>query len=86
MKKTPLAIIVFLLIATGLKAQHTITGVVINSVTKKPVPVVSVIVKGSSDGDFTNDHGNFKFSTSKVSEIDFFFPSFLRRLALASRK
>jgi hypothetical protein len=76
MKKTSLVIFVFLLITTGLKAQqHSITGIVINSVTKKPVPVVSVILKGSSDGDFTNDHGSFKFNTSKKFPLTLVFSS-----------
>src|SRR6476659_2023002 len=75
MKKTSLALFVFLLLATGLKAKHTISGVVISSVTKKPVPAVSVIVKQSSDGDFTNDHGNFKFSTSKKFPLTLVFSS-----------
>jgi hypothetical protein len=67
MTKKSLAVFVLLLIGAGLHAQHVISGLVTNRVTKKPIPVVSVIVKDSPDGDFTNDNGNFKISTSKNS-------------------
>ena len=75
MRKTPLAVLIILLTSFGLKAQHVITGVVRNSDTKKPVPVVSVIVKETSDGDFTNDNGNFKLTTSKTFPVTIVFSS-----------
>ena len=75
MKKTPLALFVFLFATIGLKAQHVINGIVRNSDTKKPVPVVSVIVKETADGDFTNDNGNFRFTTSKKFPLTIVFSS-----------
>ncbi|NIG54167.1 TonB-dependent receptor [Chitinophaga sp. Cy-1792] len=44
-------------------AQHVISGNVRNRDTKEAVPVVSVTVKGSPNGDYTNDQGNFRFTT-----------------------
>lgn len=73
MKKKSIAIFVLLLIGAGLHAQHVISGHVTNRVTKKPIPVVSVIVKESSEGDFTNDNGNFKISTSKKFPLTLIF-------------
>lgn len=66
---------VLLLLGAGLHAQHIITGTVKSSATKEPVPVVSVTVKGTSDGDFTNDNGNFKFKTTKSYPLTLVFSS-----------
>lgn len=46
-------------------AQTVISGNVRNSVTKEVVPVVSVTIREAPNGDYTNDQGNFKFSTRK---------------------
>ncbi len=46
-------------------AQIVISGNVRNSVTQEVVPVVSVTMKEAQNGDYTNDQGNFKFSTRK---------------------
>jgi len=43
----------------------TITGNVRNSNTKEGVPAVSITLKGSSAGTFTDDKGNFKLTTSQ---------------------
>lgn len=43
----------------------TITGNVRNGSTKEPLPAVSVTVKGSSAGTFTDSKGNFKLVTSQ---------------------
>ena len=48
------------------KAQSTISGKVENSATKETVAAVSVTVKGSGDGTFTDDKGNFKITVSKL--------------------
>src|SRR5687767_10660175 len=42
----------------------TIRGTVRDAVTKEPVPAVSVIIKGSSAGDYTDDNGNFSIITT----------------------
>jgi outer membrane receptor protein involved in Fe transport len=43
----------------------TISGNIRNSATKEVAPAVSVTVKGSSEGSFTDDKGNFTVTTSK---------------------
>src|SRR4051812_1438981 len=73
MRKKSFAIFASLLIGAGLHAQHVISGLVTNRVTKKPIPVVSVTVKESSEGDFTNDNGNFKINTSKKFPLTLIF-------------
>ncbi|PSL46268.1 TonB-dependent receptor-like protein [Chitinophaga niastensis] len=52
-----------------LQAQNVISGNVRNSVTKEVVPAVSVTMKEAPNGDYTNDQGNFKFSTRKKYPI-----------------
>ena len=48
-------------------AQNTvITGKIENTATKEKVAAVSVIVKGSSEGTFTDDKGNFKITVAKL--------------------
>jgi outer membrane receptor protein involved in Fe transport len=47
----------------GLAQNVTISGVVRNSISKDPIPSVSVMVKGSSSGTFTNENGFFKLTT-----------------------
>src|SRR5688572_3718938 len=42
----------------------SIRGTVRDAVTKEPVPAVSVIIKGSSAGDYTDDNGNFSITTT----------------------
>lgn len=45
---------------------QTITGIVANSISKEKVPAVSVAVKGSSQGTFTDEKGIFKISVSSL--------------------
>jgi hypothetical protein len=75
MRKRLLVLFLLSLLCAGIKAQNIVTGTVKNSVTKEPVPVVSVILKGSPDGDFTNDNGNFKFKTKKSYPFTLIFSS-----------
>ncbi len=51
---------------TALFAQTTITGNVKNSSSGEAVSAVSITVKGSESGTFTDDNGNFKLNTSKA--------------------
>lgn len=75
MKKRSLILFMLSMLSVAMYAQNTIAGTVKNSVTKEPIPVVSVTVKGSNDGDFTNDNGNFKFKTQKGFPITLVFSS-----------
>ncbi len=68
MKKTILMLIALAFAsAIGmLNAQSvTISGTVLNSATKEPLPGVSVMIKGTNDGVTTNDKGHFKTVVSK---------------------
>ncbi len=47
----------------------TLTGNVKNSATNDAVPAVSVTIKGTSSGTFTDDKGNFRLSTSNPLPI-----------------
>src|SRR5205809_470279 len=47
-------------------AQNTISGDIVNSVTNEKVAAVSVIVKGASEGTFTDDKGTFKIPVAKL--------------------
>src|SRR5215831_1872733 len=68
-KKTPLvlAICTLLFCCLDVCAQTaiTVTGNVKNSKTKESVPAVSVIMKGGVGGAYTDDKGNFKFTTTQ---------------------
>ena len=48
----------FFCLATPAQSFVTISGNVRNAVTKEPVAAVSVMVKGSGAGTFTDDRGN----------------------------
>ncbi len=53
----------------ALAQNVTISGTVQNSSTKESVPAVSVTVKGTSQGTYTDDKGNFKLTVSKLPVI-----------------
>ena len=44
----------------------TVSGNVHNNSTKETVPAVSITIKGTSQGTYTDDKGNFKISVSKL--------------------
>src|SRR3954464_12345036 len=78
MSKCPrcLAALSMLLILTiAARAQTTITGTVRNSTNKETVPSVSVIIKGTGIGTFTNDKGSFKLTTSHALPLTLVFTS-----------
>jgi len=53
----------------------TISGTVRNSTTKEGVPAVSVVIKGSSSGTYTDDKGLFSISTSAKLPLTLVFTS-----------
>ena len=57
-----MALVLVNLVSTGVFAQTatTINGTILNSQSRESVSAVSVIVKGSQSGTFTDDKGNFK--------------------------
>lgn len=50
-------------------AQHILSGMVRNSLTKEPIPAVSISVRNTPEGDYTNDRGKFSFTVSKVLPV-----------------
>lgn len=72
MRKTKsylLALLLANICTIALKAQTTISGKVENTATKESVAAVSVTVKGSGEGTFTDDKGNFKIAVAKLPAI-----------------
>ena len=60
-----LAALSFLLLLTiAASAQTTVSGTIRNSVSKETVPSVSITIKGTGTGTFTDEKGNFKLTTS----------------------
>lgn len=79
MSKCPrcLAALSLLLILTiAASAQTTtISGTVRNSETKEPVPFVTVAIKGTASGTYTNEKGTFKLTTSRALPLTLEFSS-----------
>jgi outer membrane receptor protein involved in Fe transport len=79
MSKCPrcLAALSLLLILTiAARAQTTtISGTVRNSETREPVPFVTVAIKGTGSGTFTNEKGAFKLTTSRTYPLTLQFSS-----------
>jgi outer membrane receptor protein involved in Fe transport len=63
-----LLVVNFIAIA-GFSQTITVSGTVRNSITKEPIPSVSVLVKGSSSGTFTNENGSFKLTVDKTPVV-----------------
>jgi outer membrane receptor protein involved in Fe transport len=53
----------------GIGQTVTISGSVRNNITRDPVPSVSIVVKGSSSGTFTNENGAFKLAVDKIPSV-----------------
>lgn len=61
--------------STFSQSSVTITGTVRNSVNQEKVPAVSVTVKGSAIGTFTDDKGNFRLTTAQPLPLVLIFTS-----------
>src|SRR5437868_14757286 len=57
--------IIFFSLHSFAQAVTTVSGSVKNSKTKESIPAVSVVIKGNAAGAFTDDKGNFKFTTKQ---------------------
>ncbi|MEP7372812.1 MAG: TonB-dependent receptor [Chitinophagaceae bacterium] len=62
-------LVVNIFAVAGMAQNVTISGTIRNSITKDPIPSVSVVVKGSSSGTFTNENGVFKLTTAKTPVV-----------------
>ena len=69
------ALVTFLFLTVAANAQNTITGNVRNSTSKEPVASVSVTVKGTNVGTFTDEKGNFRLTTSQPPPLTLVFTS-----------
>ncbi len=59
-----------LLYFSGLsQSSITVTGTVRHATSKERVPAVSVTIKGTDEGTFTDDHGNFRLTTSHAAPL-----------------
>src|SRR5258708_9191512 len=65
----------FLSIAASAQSTVTITGNVHNLVNKETVPAVSVTIKGTGIGTFTDDKGNFRLTTDRKPPFILVFSS-----------
>ena len=63
------ALVINLFAVAGFSQNITISGTIRNSITKDPVPSVSVVVKGQSSGTFTNEDGTFKLNVEKTPVV-----------------
>ncbi len=70
-----LAMLLFSLFSIQAFSQTTITGHVRNAISKEVVPAVSVTVKGSNAGTFTNEKGDFKLITTQKLPVTLVFSS-----------
>ena len=57
-----------LLLPISVLAQSTLSGIVVDSKLKKPIPGVNVVVQGTSMGTATDFDGNFKLN--KLNHIN----------------
>jgi hypothetical protein len=64
LKRSPLILGLFLLSATSVAQQKTITGTVKSSENGSPLTAVSVQVKGTRLGTTTDQNGNFSIKAS----------------------
>jgi outer membrane receptor protein involved in Fe transport len=62
-------------LTTYSQAPPTLSGTVRQSVSKDRVPAVSVTIKGTSIGTFTDDHGNFKLTVAQQPPFVLVFSS-----------
>lgn len=66
MRKIIIFFLLFQISIVGvLKAQNIIRGTVINSATGEGAPAVSVIIKSTTEGTYSDDRGRFKINTEK---------------------
>src|SRR5688572_19579900 len=62
-------LIAVLFSTVALAQTVTVSGTVRNSSSKEVVPAVSVVVKGTSQGTFTNSNGEFTLNVAKLPVV-----------------
>lgn len=78
----PLLLLLVMLSAAAAAQQRKITGVVVNSADKQPLPNISVQVDGSSRGAITNEKGTFSIQASTGETLTFSGVGFTARQIL----
>jgi len=66
MKSYLMALLVANIFTIAATAQTAVSGKVENSTTKESIAAVSVSIKGTSNGTYTDDKGNFKLNVAKL--------------------
>ncbi len=66
-----LLVVVFVLATNWLLAQTTVTGQVIDSITRQPLPFVSIGCKGEPNGTMTNEEGRFVLKLGQGCDMEF---------------
>jgi hypothetical protein len=72
---TSTVLLFFVLVATSVFSQTSLSGNVKNAATNEIVPSVSVEIKGTDAGTFTDDKGNFRITTSRPLPLTLIFSS-----------
>jgi outer membrane receptor protein involved in Fe transport len=72
---TSTVLLFFVLVATSVFSQTSLSGNVKNATTSEIVPSVSVEIKGTDAGTFTDDKGNFRITTSRPLPLTLIFSS-----------
>lgn len=73
--KVSLCVLMILISGWAMAQNTTLTGKVATAVSSEAIPAVSVTIKGSTAGTFTDDKGNFKISTQLQLPIILIFSS-----------
>ena len=64
------ALLMAVIVSTAANAQSvTISGTIRNETTKDGVPAASIVVKGTSQGTFTNSNGDFSLKVAKLPVV-----------------
>ena len=67
--KGVLAIFLIMFVSISLSAQYIVQGIVTDSLTKEPLPYVSVRLKGTTEGTTTGSDGRFYFKTHRTEAV-----------------
>lgn len=76
MRRIILSLCILQCFAVGIvNAQHIIKGTIRNAITKEAAPAVSVTIKNSSEGTYTDERGRFQINTKKNLPVTLFISS-----------
>ena len=61
-------ILLSILFFLNLPAQNSISGIILDSITKKPIPFVMISVKGENRGTYSTENGNFNLNGTSIND------------------